>query len=57
MGLLYWSPLRRMYIGKYFMGYLEYNLLPDFKSEVNYFRYVDDCFIITKSEKLYLTFK
>ena len=37
------------------MGYLEYKVLLDFEWKVNYFRYVDDCFIITKSENIILT--
>ena len=37
------------------MGFLKYKVLSDFESKVNYFRYVDDCLIITKSENISLT--
>ena len=37
-----------------FMSYMEYKVLSDFTSKVNYFRYVDDCFISTKCENFIL---
>ena len=50
-GIAMGSPLGPT-LANIFMGYLEYKILPDFDLECKYVRYVDDCFIISNSEKV-----
>ena len=50
-GIAMGSPLGPT-LANIFMGYLEYKILPDFDSDCKYVRYVDDCFIISNSEKV-----
>ena len=33
------------------MGHLEYSVVPSLSSQIVYLRYIDDCLVISKTEK------
>ena len=35
-----------------YMGYIELNVIPAFKNDLLYLRYVDDCFVLVRSETI-----
>ena len=35
-----------------FMGYIELKVIPTFKNKLVYLRYVDDCFVLVRREKI-----
>ena len=39
-----------------FMGFNKLKVVPSFKNNLKYLRYVDDCFILVKGEKLWINF-
>ena len=34
-----------------FMGYIEVNIIPDVKNKVFYLGFLDDCFVLVRSDK------
>ena len=49
-GIAMGSPLGPT-LANIFMGYIELKVVPAFKNNLLYLRYVDDCFVVLKSEK------
>ena len=35
-----------------FMGFIEAKIFPNFKHKLQYFRYVDDCFVLAENEEV-----
>ena len=44
------SPLRPT-LANIFMGYLEYSVVPSLSSQIIYMRYMDDCSVLSKTNK------
>ena len=49
------SPLGQT-LANIFMGYIELKIISAFKNKLWYFRYVDDCFGLVRSEKIIVEF-
>ena len=49
-GIAMGSPLGPT-LAKIFMGFIELKIVPAFKNNLLYLRYVDDCFVLLRSEK------
>ena len=50
-GIAMGSPLGPT-LANIFMGYIELKVIPTFKNKLVYLRYVDDCFVLVRSEKI-----
>ena len=50
-GIAMGSPLGPT-LANIFMGYIELKVIPAFKNNLLYLRYVDDCFVLVRSEKI-----